>query len=150
MKKIIVSILLITAGYCCQAQTNDEYTQTLKKMYDISGQSETFKVVIKQMMGAMKNQYPDLPSSFWSGLEKEFLSTSIDDLAGMLAPVYKKYLSVNDLQAIIAFYESPTGQKFAKSTPLITQESMEVGQKWGMKIGQEVAQKVMESQQQKK
>ena len=35
---------------------------------------------------------------------------------------------------MIKFYETPIGKKFAQNTPLIMQESMQVGQQWGAKI----------------
>jgi hypothetical protein len=34
------------------------------------------------------------------------------------------------------------GKKFAKNNPAITQESMKIGQEWGMKIAQELKNKL--------
>ena len=84
-----------------------------------------------------KEQFSDVPEETWNDLEKEFLKTSIDDLVDMLVPVYSRHLTLDDLQKIIEFYQTPVGQKYAEKTPLIMQESMQIGQQWGMKIGQE-------------
>lgn len=54
----------------------------------------------------------------------------MDDLVLMLSPVYAKYLNQNELQQLIEFYDSPVGEKLAESTPLITQESMQIGQEY--------------------
>ena len=62
----------------------------------------------------------------------------------MLVPVYLKYMTKEDLEEMIKFYQTPVGSKFAKSTPLIMQESMQVGQKWGMKIGEDFKKKMKE------
>jgi len=70
------------------------------------------------------------------------MKASIDELVEMLAPVYKKHLSEDDLDKIIQFYNTPVGKKLAEATPAITQESMQVGQQWGMKVGQIVADKL--------
>ena len=77
-------------------------------------------------------------------VRKEFLNTSLDDLVEMLVPVYSKYMTQGDLEKLIEFYQTPVGKKYAKSTPMITQESMQVGQQWGMKIGQEFEKKMKE------
>ncbi|MEC8831971.1 MAG: DUF2059 domain-containing protein [Bacteroidota bacterium] len=45
---------------------------------------------------------------------------------------------------MIQFFETPVGKKYAASTPLILQESMQVGQQWGMKIGQDFQRKLQE------
>jgi hypothetical protein len=66
------------------------------------------------------------------------------DLVKMLVPVYKKHLTLADVEGLITFYKSPVGQKFAKKTPMITQESMQIGQQWGMVIGQKFADKMKE------
>ncbi|GAB4198018.1 MAG: hypothetical protein Fur004_16070 [Thermoflexibacter sp.] len=62
----------------------------------------------------------------------------------MLAPVYQKYMNLADLRELIKFYQTPTGKKFAQNTPFIVQESMQVGQEWGRKVGQDFAQKIKE------
>ena len=53
-------------------------------------------------------------------------------------------MTLEDLKEIIRFYQTPVGQKFAKSTPLIMQESMQIGQQWGMKLGLEITKKLEE------
>ena len=53
-----------------------------------------------------------------------------------------KYMTKEDLEDLIKFYQSPIGKKFAKNTPMIVQESMQIGQEWGMKIGEDFAKKM--------
>lgn len=144
MKKIISIFLLVCACSITYGQDNLEYGETLKKMFEVSGSEETFNVVISQMFTMFKGQYKEVEQDTWSELEKEFTDTSMDDLTEMLIPVYQKYMTQDDLKELIKFYESPVGKKFAQSTPLITQESMQIGQQWGMKIGEEFAKKMEE------
>jgi hypothetical protein len=137
MKNFIIVISLmtvsVTAGF---AQTDATYKASLKTMLQAAGSEETFKVAIEQMFDMYKKQSANVPDSVWSGFESEFLSTSIDQLVDMLAPVYQKHMTEADLKMIIQFYQTPTGKKYAEKTPLIMQESMQVGQQWGMKMGQ--------------
>ena len=146
MKKIlaIAFVLLATSVNIVSAQANDEYKRTLKKMLDAAGSEATFDSAIKQMLGMFKGQYQNVPDDVWVELENEMLKISMDDLVEMLTPVYAKHLSVADLNKIIEFYQTPVGKKYAEKTPLITQESMQVGQEWGMKMGQRFQEKMKE------
>ena len=142
MKKIFILFIAIFTISVSGYSQSKEYKSTLTKLFDISGTQATYQTAIKQMMAMLKLQNSTVPENVWSELEQEFLKTSIDELVTLLAPVYEKHLSIEDLKQLIAFYESPVGKKYAQSTPLITKESMEVGQVWGAKIGKQVAEKL--------
>jgi hypothetical protein len=120
------------------AQVTDDYKKSLRTMLTAGGTEETFKVAIVQMFGMFKDQRKDVPEEVWKSLEKEFLQTSLNDIIEMLAPVYQKHFTKEDLDKLTDFYHTPVGKKFAEKTPLIMQESMQVGQQWGMKIGERV------------
>lgn len=92
----------------------------------------------------VKQGNPNVPTTIWNDFEQEMLNTSLDDLVEMLVPVYQKHLSQEDLNSLIAFYQTPAGKKYAEKTPLIMQESMQVGQQWGMQIAQKIQQKLSE------
>lgn len=113
-------------------------------MFKVSGTEETYHTVIQQMFGMFKQQYPQVEEEIWDEFEKEFSKTSLDDLTEMLVPVYNKYLTIEDLEAMIEFYSTPTGKKFARNTPMITQESMQIGQEWGLKMGEDFIKKMQE------
>ena len=145
MKRLTITILLILLTFGLSfGQVDPEFKAVLKNMFEVSGTEETYKTVIKQMVSMFKTQFSDVPEEHWIELEKEFLQTSLDDLVEMLIPVYSKHLTLDDLQKIIEFYHTPTGKKYAEKTPLLTQESMQIGQQWGMKIGQDFQSKLKE------
>jgi hypothetical protein len=50
------------------------------------------------------------------------------DIVGMLddmIPVYQRHLSKQDIQAMLAFYETPTGQKILREQPAMMSEGMQ-------------------------
>jgi len=145
MKKIfLIIVLFVSVGVSAFGQTDSKYRQTLKKMFEVSGSEESYQTAIKQLFTMYKQQYPNVDPSMWDDFEKEFTVVSIKELTEMLVPVYSKYLSIDDLQDLIKFYETPVGKKFAKSTPPIMQESMQIGQQWGMKMAQDFQKKMKE------
>jgi len=51
-----------------------------------------------------------------------------DELVAAMVPIYQRHLTKSDLDAIVAFYDSPSGKKLLKEQPAMMSESMEAGQ----------------------
>jgi len=47
-----------------------------------------------------------------------------EEMVREIIPVYEKYLSVEDLRALLAFYRSPAGQKLLRIQPDLTKDAM--------------------------
>jgi hypothetical protein len=48
-----------------------------------------------------------------------------DQLIEAMVPAYQKHFTKGDMEALTAFYSSPTGQKILQELPAITSESMQ-------------------------
>lgn len=144
MKKTILFFLLAFTVHCSFGQTDPQYQRSLKQLLQVSGTEASFTTVVTQMMTVIRQNYTNVPASVWNDFEQEVLKTSLDDLVEMLVPVYQKHLSQEDLVSLIAFYQTPAGKRYAEKTPMIMQESMQVGQQWGLQIAQRMQQKFME------
>ena len=145
MKKFIQSLaLFLVLTNIVFGQDYKDYRMTLKKLLEVSGTEERHKTSITQMSAILKEQYSGLNTELFDEIEKEFLKTTLDDIVDMYVPIYSKYLTQNDLEELITFYQSPVGQKFVKCTSSITQESVQVGMQWGMKIKEKYEEKMKE------
>jgi hypothetical protein len=60
--------------------------------------------------------------------EAVFKDFPIDEIIGAMVPIYQKHLTKSDLEAVIAFYSSPVGQKLLKEQPAMMAEGMQAGQ----------------------
>lgn len=82
----------------------------------------------KMVSEQMKNQ-PNLPPDFQARMDAMMDdmidSLPIDELLQAMAPVYQKHFTKGDVDALVAFYSSPTGQKLLKELPAITGEAMQ-------------------------
>ncbi|MCP3933518.1 MAG: hypothetical protein GY705_30995 [Bacteroidetes bacterium] len=95
MKKVLtVFSFLVLICVSSFGQVDKEYSKVLKKMFEVSGTEESYKVGITQMFTMFKQQYSSVESDVWDDLEKEFSKTSLNDLTEMLVPVYSKYLTL--------------------------------------------------------
>ena len=131
-------LVLLFVSTAATAQSDASYRMSVKKMMEVSGSMKVFKGVVDKMISMFKEKETSVPEEFWNEMSLELNKVAIDDMVTLVLPVYQKHLTEADIQAVIAFYETPAGKKFAEKTPIITQESMQVGQVWGKKIGETV------------
>ena len=99
---------------------------------------------MRQMLPSLKRMVPNAPEKFWNDFMAE---VSPDDLVNMVIPIYQKYLTEDDVQAINRFYDSPAGRKLIQSQPMIMRESMMQGQAWGQKLAKKVIERYKAEQQ---
>jgi Uncharacterized protein conserved in bacteria len=134
MKKLIFAVFLVigTSTFSIYGQTkNDDILKFLR----ISGTDKLANQMMDAMIPQLNQIVPGIPDRFWVRF-KEKVNT--DDLLYACVPVYSKYYTHDDIKQLIKFYESPIGKKMAEVTPLLTQETMTIGQKWGEKLGQDI------------
>lgn len=82
---------------------------------------------VQQAMASVMPQ-PDRLQQFMDAFGKS-LATRVTpaQVENAAMAIYAQHLSVDDLQAIIAFYKTPQGQDVLKALPLINQESQSAG-----------------------
>jgi hypothetical protein len=62
-----------------------------------------------------------------------------------IIPEYARSFSLAELQELLRFYESPIGRRLIAEQAGLTQRSMEIGQRWGTRLGTEVAQDLVKA-----
>jgi uncharacterized protein len=66
----------------------------------------------------------------------------LDAFAEVLATVYARNFSVDELHDLIAFYKTPTGQKLIARQPVIAHESLIAGQQFGQELIADLRQQI--------
>ena len=146
MKKIISTLALLlivsTTAFC---QTDKEYSETLKKYFEISGSNATVSTALDQMMELLKTQLPNLDEKEWGKIYKDIIEESMNEYIEMVIPIFQKYLTKSDLEEMIKFYQTPIGQKFYKSNTSITKDVMSISQEWGMKLSEKLMETIQKA-----
>jgi uncharacterized protein len=57
-------------------------------------------------------------------IDEMYRNMPLDELLQAMIPVYQKHLTKGDIDSLIAFYSSPTGQKMLRELPAIMSEAM--------------------------
>lgn len=137
-------VMFLAVSMVSQAQNNKEYETAMVKMLEVSKSMEAIKQISPQIIASIKQQGgTDLPDAFWQELEKG-MSTMYDKILKAMIPIYEKYLTLEDINGIIKFYETPVGKKLADSNTKIALESMPIAQQIAMDTMQEFLQKMNE------
>ena len=125
MKKILVSLAVLwCVALGVQAQDNQEYEKQVAKMLEMTHTMDAMKQIFPQMTAMLKQQLPQAPDEFWKELDAS-MNGMYDKMIKAVIPVYKKYLTLDDLKEIIKFYETPVGKKLSEMNPKATAEILE-------------------------
>ena len=122
---IVILLMLVFSPIATSETASPE---SIRKLMERTGAANLGLQVMSQMIAGLKQMAPEAPQSFWD----EFMAEAeADDMTEMIIPIYQKYLTEEDIEAMNIFNSSPTGQKLIRVQPLIAQESMIVGEQWG-------------------
>jgi hypothetical protein len=69
---------------------------------------------------------PDFEQRMTKFMDDYFNNMPVDEIYEAVVPIYEKHFTKGDMQALSAFYLSPTGQKVLHEMPAISSESMTV------------------------
>ena len=119
----------------------------IRQLMDVTGAKDLGQQImsagIAQFRASVTESQPDNPrakqfaDAFALRFEKHFDPRSLTET---VIPIYDQHLSSEDLKELLAYYESPFGQRMLKVLPEVARES----QAAGLKLGQKAAQEVME------
>lgn len=97
---------------------------------------------LKEMPDATPDQIKHFSNMLEGTMQDIFDSLHIDEMFEIVVPIYQRHFTNADIDAVLAFYSSPTGQKFLTETPQIMQESMIAMGPLQQKMMQEMMQKL--------
>jgi uncharacterized protein len=142
MKRISAAIavcLLACATAFAQQDAKDapaskeDVQRYLEVMHSREMMTQVVDAMIKPMHQMLHEQYmkdkDKLPADFEPRMNKlldEYMkSFPWDEMLQSMIPIYQKHFTKGDIDAIVAFYSAPTGQKLLKEMPQMLSESMQ-------------------------
>jgi hypothetical protein len=106
----------------------------VRQLMDVTGSGklgeELIDLVTTQVRQAVANAIPQsdrlqkFMDTFTKNMATRVTAAQIDEA---VIPIYAQHLSLEDIQALVAFYQTPSGQHVIKALPLIIQESQNAG-----------------------
>ena len=93
---------------------------------------------MENSVAAQRKANPRIPAVFWDRFLSEVRSRRVE-FEGIVVDVYERHFTSDELRQLIAFYQTPIGQKMITELPAVMQESTQAGGKWGARLGASVA-----------
>lgn len=153
-------IWAVLVGLCClsiarpqpvladQAQSNELKVarELVSVMRSADLAKDVFPVLLDQLKPALtkgdpsaERDFNELAPSITAALEKR-----LPEFVDLIAYVYAENFAADDMRQMIAFFESPVGQKFVQKQPKLVAQSMAVGQKFGELLAADVQKNMTE------
>jgi hypothetical protein len=116
----------------------------IRRLLDVMGA----KAIVRQIMDGMeKNLKPMMVNSLPPGVYRDRLvelffqkfqsKADTQQLLDLAVPGYDKYFSDEEIKGLIAFYQTPLGQKAMQVLPNLSLELQSQGSKWGQELGRQ-------------
>jgi uncharacterized protein len=135
------------AARSADAKVDPSKEADIRQLMEVTGAKDLGKQLmtagIAQFRASVTESQPDNPrakqfaDAFAAHFEKHFDTHTLTE---SVIPIYDKHLSNDDLRELLAYYQSPFGQRMLKVLPEVARES----QAAGFKLGQKAAQEAME------
>lgn len=145
---VIVLILAVLAGFCflskpalaenssAAKEDKEIKNKAIEELFYVMKADSVMEQTMDQVSKIFVNEYPE-PKEYKEFAEELKNKFNIKEVLRLLIPIYDKYYTYDDIEQLIKFYKSPTGQKFISVAPDMTSELMKVGVEYGKKIAKE-------------
>jgi len=103
-----------------------------------------FPIIVKQLKPIVTKGNPAIERNFdalapaMTGL----LNDRMGELTSAIAAVYARNFSVDDMRQLAAFFRTPVGVKYLERAPVLVQESMQIGNRFGQETAGDLERRV--------
>lgn len=113
--------------------TKEDIQKYLEVMHSREMMAKMVDAMSKPMHQMMHEQYlkdkdklpPDFEARMNKIMDDYMKDLPFDEMLQAMVPAYQKHLTKGDVDNLVAFYSSPTGQKLIKELPAISAEAMQ-------------------------
>jgi hypothetical protein len=121
-----------------QRATGETKEANIRKLLILMDAKGVFNHAIETQISAAKASGTRIPPKFWDEVLK---AIDPDKFIEFLVPIYDKHFN-EEVEGMIAFYETPLGKKLVFELPKIMTETAAVGDKYGQEIANQVIKKM--------
>jgi len=118
-------VSLLAAGSAVAEEPNEEALAL--ELMALSGGAGVAEQTVALLAQQMRPAYPLVPEETWVEV---FSAIDPDEVRGLMAQVYTRHFTREELEELIAFYQSPIGKRLVELLPIVMQDSMMAGAQW--------------------
>lgn len=118
-----------------------EKAADIKRLLDLTGGSRLGERMLDRLIENERRAMPDVPDSVWDEARRAFETR---DLLELIAGVWDRHFTHDEILGLIAFYESPLGTRLREMQPVILEESLYAGEEWGRRALEKLQEKLLQ------
>ena len=133
---LVMSLPFVSSEAVAQTSTNAEPAtrEDVQNLFSVLKLDRMMQVTMAAAADQMKANLPELMRQQNIEIPKEQLDAMAEDIfhdypmqavLDSMVPVYQKHLTKADVANILAFYQTPTGQKMLNEMPQMSKEAMQ-------------------------
>ena len=144
----LIAAALSWPGKALPQTASPEALAAAKELIIASKAGEQVKALVPMLMQQMKpaivQNRPQVERSYDAimPIMLEAMNSQIETFMEATAVVYANNFTPEEMREIAAFYSRPVGQKLLQKLPVVMQQTMIVGQKFGEAIGRDLEGKI--------
>lgn len=119
--------IVISAGLKGQPSS---YEEDIRRFLYINGTTSGHDHAFSRLFSQLPEPYAAIPDSLRQLLRRKVFEPEARRLVELMIPVYKKHFSHDEIRALIIFYESPAGVKFAGPNAALANDLAPVLHTW--------------------
>jgi hypothetical protein len=146
---LLVAIFLVVAPARAQSP-NPDAEGAARELVNAIKLADQYRVILPMIFQNLKpaivQNRPEVGRDFDDLMPvlQARMNARIDELVNAVVLIYSSNFTAAELRDLTAFYNSPTGQKFLQKTPVVTQQTMLAGQKFGQSAGADAQKQMLE------
>lgn len=137
--------VVLTVAHPTAAQTaavpDSQKVGLVRQILAVTHAADQMLAAIEIAVPAQRAANPRIPAVFWDRFLVQARARR-GEIIDSLIPLYSRTFDVADLQAMLQLYQSPFGQRLLQLQPALARESTLLGQRWGARVGADIAQQL--------
>ena len=149
MNRVLLSAVCATVIVCSassvaaqsDAESDARKNAVARQILDATHAPDQLLAAIEFGLPAMRQANPRIPAIFWDRFIEQARARR-QEVLELLVPLYTRSFELSDLEALLQFYNSPLGRHLIEVQPALARDASQLGQAWGVRLGNEVAQQL--------
>jgi uncharacterized protein len=149
LRTAFAAVLYMAVATAARADVDPAGLTKARELMEASGVEESFRqlfpIIVRQLGDLLQKANPDRGDEVNEIMETKMTPKVLDrsgELIELVAHVYAEHFTVDELDQLVEFYESPIGRKLVGEQTEVMKESMAIGRRWGTAVGEEVMQEL--------
>ncbi len=132
---------ILTAPPHPSQNISPEFAHDIRMLIALQHQKKAMLNILPMIVKLVSEAHPEVPKKFWETARQDL---DLDGLVELLVPVYAKHFSHDEVRGLIAFYQSPLGQRFSSENIAMMDDTTKAGQYWGRQCAERWVQRARE------